>query len=250
MNDYRLYIFLGFLTLFIFLEYFFPFHPRVELRSKRWRVNLSIIVIASVIGRLLFPLTLVEMAILVEKKGLGLLNQVQGFENIKIILGIILLDFFIYLQHVASHRFNFLWRIHRVHHADVDLDTTTALRFHPVEIILSLIYKGILITLFGFSANTVLAFEIILNLTAMFNHSNIHIPPSLEKVLRKIIVTPQMHIVHHSGKRKEHDNNYGFNLSIWDSLFGTYKKFSDGSVGLSQFKNLSLLESLKLPFFK
>ena len=250
MNDYRLYIFLGFLTLFIFLEYFFPFHSRTTQRSRRWPVNLSIIIIASFIARLIFPLSLAEFAVLIGEKNLGIFNQIEVAGNVKVILGIILLDFFIYLQHIASHRFNFLWRIHRVHHADVDLDATTALRFHPLEIVLSLIYKGLLIALFGFSASTVLMFEIILNLTAMFNHSNIHIPHALENILRKIIVTPQMHLVHHSGDREEHDNNYGFNLSIWDNLFSTYKQKSNGSIGLPRINNLSLLESLKLPFFK
>ena len=165
----------------------------------------------------------------------------------------IILDLAIYFQHLLFHKNRFLWKLHRVHHSDIDLDTTSALRFHPLEIALSLFFKAILIFIFGFSMEAIFVFEIILNFMSMFNHSNLHIPVKVEKILRWIIVTPQMHIIHHSTEQYESDTNYGFNFSFWDRIFKTYisKFMSKGIIGNKKYrtdKDHHMWDLLKQPF--
>ena len=162
--------------------------------------------------------------------------------GLSLILGLIIFDLAIYLQHILVHKVDFLWCFHRVHHTDVDLDLTSALRFHPVEILFSLMYKILIILIFGLSVETVLIFEILLNFMAMFNHANIAIHPRCERVLRYFVVTPQMHIIHHSVERGESDRNYGFNLSIWDRLFKTYQKAFDSNQLIGQETNRAIAD--------
>ena len=168
------------------------------------------------------PLIAVGAAMLAEIHGIGLLHFVVWPVWLEIALAVIVLDFAIWLQHVASHRIPMLWRLHRMHHADVDIDVTTALRFHPIEIGLSMLYKVVWVFLLGPSTLAVMLFEIVLNGCAMFNHANVALPERLDRILRPLAVTPDMHRIHHSVIEREHHSNFGFNLSIWDRAFGTY----------------------------
>ena len=233
--------------------------PRRNLTtSKKWRWfnNLSIIAINPVFLRLVFPVLAVGMAQTAQANGWGLLNHLGTTNVISLVAWIIALDLVIYLQHVMFHAVPILWRLHMVHHADLDYDLTTGLRFHPVEIILSMILKITIIVALGPPVVSVLAFEIILNGMAMFNHGNIKLPLSVDRFLRLLVVTPDMHRVHHSVIILETNSNYGFNLSIWDRLFGTYlaqpsKGHTDMIIGLSQFRDhrrLTLPWLLILPF--
>jgi sterol desaturase/sphingolipid hydroxylase (fatty acid hydroxylase superfamily) len=168
------------------------------------------------------PLLAVGAALDAEAQGWGLFNVISLPLWLEVVVVVLILDFAIWLQHLITHKVPFLWRIHRVHHADLDMDVSTAIRFHPIEIALSMMLKIGLVYLLGPAAIAVVMFEIILNGTAMFNHSNLALPAWLDRPLRKILVTPDMHRVHHSVHRNEHDSNYGFSLSVWDRLFGTY----------------------------
>jgi sterol desaturase/sphingolipid hydroxylase (fatty acid hydroxylase superfamily) len=218
--------------------------PRRRLnisKKTRWITNLSIITINPVLLRLIFPLLAVEVAQSAQVKGWGLLNQIEIPSVAAFGIGIVLLDLVVYLQHVMFHAVPLLWRLHMMHHADLDYDLTTGLRFHPVEIVLSMVLKLTIIVALGPPAAAVLAFEIILNGMALFNHGNIKIPPLVDRFLRLFVVTPDMHRVHHSVIIRETNSNYGFNLSIWDKLFGTYlaqpsKGHEDMVIGLSQFR--------------
>ena len=168
------------------------------------------------------PILAVGAATIAAQNGWGLMNLVALPTSIKIILAIILLDGAIYAQHVATHKIPLLWRLHKVHHADRDIDVTTGARFHPIEILISMLYKIVVVIALGAPAVAVFIFEVILNASAMFNHANWKMPQPLDKVLRLLIVTPDMHRVHHSVIHGETDSNYGFFLSVWDRLFGTY----------------------------
>ncbi|WP_419168251.1 sterol desaturase family protein [Halobacteriovorax sp.] len=188
--------------------------------------------------------------------GIGLFNWLNLPENLEIILSLIFFDFFIYLQHIATHKFKFLWKFHQVHHADIDLDVSSGNRFHTIEIALSFLYKFLLILLIGPSSKAVILFEILLNSMAMFNHSNIFIPKKIDNILRCFIVTPDMHRIHHSIKKNEHNSNFGFNLSIWDFIFKTYKespslgqlKMTIGLPYFRQQKYISPISLLTMPF--
>lgn len=221
--DIRMIVFVGGLLVFSCLELFFEYRDRTHSRKDRWFSNFSLIFLGSACVKILLPSGLAFVALYAKESDLGLFNIVSLDGTFVLFFSVVLLDFLIYLQHVLTHKVSFLWRFHRVHHADVDLDTTSALRFHPVEIIFSICYKVFLIFIFGFSVESIFVFEILLNFMAMFNHSNIGIPKPIERILRLFIVTPQMHIVHHSVHQEESDMNYGFNLSVWDRLFRTYK---------------------------
>ncbi len=252
-NELRVQIFIFGLVLFSILEFFISYRKRDLPRIQRWPHNFIMIFIGSLAAKLIFPLGMGAISTYTKSIGLGLFNFFEIPFIIEILLSIFILDFAVYLQHLIFHKVHFLWRFHRVHHSDIDLDTTSALRFHPIEIIISLIYKCIWILAFGFSLESILIFEIILNFMAMFNHSNIYIPARLEKVLRIFIVTPQMHIIHHSVEQYESDTNYGFNFSFWDRALKTYsKKFtSSGMIGNKRFrtsKEHNILEILKQPF--
>lgn len=239
-------------------------HPRLErdemrgaLRSRRWMTNLSMVVISSVALRFVFPLAAVGTALWAQSAGVGLFNVVAVPALVAGVVAFVVLDFAVWLEHVASHRIPLLWRIHRMHHADTGFDVTTALRFHPLEIVLSMVWKAAIIVALGAPVLAVLVFEIVLNGMAMFNHSNLRLPLGLDRWLRRVVVTPDMHRVHHSSIRRETDSNYGFNLSLWDRLFGVYvdqpKLGHDGmEIGLREWRDgreaAGLRWTLMLPF--
>lgn len=221
----RLAVFLSLFALFALLESRAPRRARVQPRSKRWMTNWGIVLLDTLTLRLMafaLPLLAVGAALDAQANGWGLMNALDVPLWLAVLLTVLIFDFAIWLQHLITHKVPILWRLHRVHHADRDIDVTTAIRFHPVEIALSMGLKIGLVYLLGPPALGIILFEIILNGTAMFNHANWRIPPRVDAVLRLFIVTPDMHRVHHSDQRAEHDSNYGFSLSIWDRLFGTY----------------------------
>jgi sterol desaturase/sphingolipid hydroxylase (fatty acid hydroxylase superfamily) len=191
----------------------------------RWLPNLGLVAVNTLCLRLLFPVTAVGLAVMGQEQQWGLLNQFvwpEWLEWTKLLLAVILLDLVIYLQHAVFHALPVLWRLHMVHHADLDLDVTTGLRFHPVEIILSMVIKLAAVHTIGASPLAVLIFEVLLNAMALFNHSNIRMPESVDRGLRWLVVTPDMHRSHHSHLSPETNMNFGFNLSLWDRMFGTY----------------------------
>jgi sterol desaturase/sphingolipid hydroxylase (fatty acid hydroxylase superfamily) len=211
-------------------------------RARRWPSNLGIVVVDAVLVRLLIPVAAVGMAILAAERGWGLLNITPWPIWLEVLIGFFALDLAIYGQHVAFHKVPILWRLHRMHHADLDIDVSTGLRFHPIEIILSMLIKIAVVVLVGVPALAVVIFEVVLNTTSMFNHSNAVMPISLDRIVRLIVVTPDMHRVHHSIKREETDSNFGFNLPWWDRLFGTYRAQPEAghesmTIGLPIFRN-------------
>jgi sterol desaturase/sphingolipid hydroxylase (fatty acid hydroxylase superfamily) len=220
----RLVCFLGIFIAIAVLEIVIPRRPLIVKKSLRWFGNLSVQIVNGFLPRLIFPILPVGMAVLWAQKGWGLLNFVPLPATTAIFLSLLVLDLVIYAQHVLFHRIHFLWRLHRMHHTDMDLDLTSALRFHPLEILISLLIKMAMVAVLGPPAAAVLIFEIILNGMAMFNHGNFRIPPKFDSYIRKIAVTPDMHLVHHSIFQQESNHNFGFNLSLWDRLFGTYQE--------------------------
>lgn len=223
---WRLGVFVGLFALFATLEALAPRRARSQPRSARWFTNLSIVVLDTLALRALaiaLPLLAVGAAVDAGRMGWGLFNALDWPLWLEVVLAILILDLAIWAQHLVTHKVPILWRFHRVHHADRDFDVTTALRFHPVEILASMMLKIGLVYLLGPAALAVLLFEIILNGTAMFNHSNLRLPLWLDRAVRLVLVTPDMHRVHHSIHRHEHDSNYGFALSVWDRIFRTYR---------------------------
>jgi len=203
-------------------------------RARRWPANLGIIVVDSVVLRLVFPVLAVGAAELAAARGWGLFHGLNAPFWLALPASLLILDLAIYTQHVVFHKVAVLWRLHRMHHTDLDFDVTTALRFHPLEIVLSMLIKLVLVTLLGVPAVAVMLFEVILNATAMFNHGNVGLPRRLDRALRWILVTPDMHRVHHSIRPEETDSNFGFNLPWWDRLFGTYRdQPRDGHAGMT-----------------
>lgn len=200
-----------------------PRRTQVVGRISRWPSNLGVVVLDAILVRILFPITATGLALLAEAKGFGLFNVWPIAGWIAIIASVVILDLVIYLQHVLFHAVPALWRLHRMHHADLEFDLTTGARFHPIEILLSMLIKFALIGALGTPAVAVLIFEVLLNATAIFNHSNVRLPGSIDRVVRCLIVTPDMHRVHHSVVVYETNSNFGFNLSWWDRLFGTYR---------------------------
>ncbi len=192
-------------------------------RVQRWPANLGIVALDTVLVRLLFPLSAVGLAVLAENRGWGLLNNWPLPGWLAVVISVVLLDLVIYLQHVMFHAVPALWRLHRMHHADLEFDVTTGSRFHPVEIILSMVIKLTVVAALGAPALAVLIFEVLLNATAMFNHSNVRLPLWIDRRLRWLVVTPDMHRVHHSVEVGETNSNFGFNLPWWDRLLGTYR---------------------------
>jgi len=189
---------------------------------RRWIANLGVVALNTVLVRLLFPAAAVGVAAFAAKHGWGFFNYAPVPAWIAAIVSILLLDLAIYLQHVMVHAVPALWRLHRMHHADLDFDVTTGGRFHPIEIVLSLLLKFVVIVAIGTPVLAVVIFEVLLNATSMFNHSNVRMAPGLDRVLRWFVVTPDMHRVHHSIEVDETNSNFGFNLPWWDRLFGTY----------------------------
>jgi len=219
----RLVAFAGVLAVMAAWEALSPRRSRTFSRRGRWPANLGIVALNTVIVRALFPAAAVGIAVSAQNHGWGLLNQ-YGFATwIAVAAGVILLDLAIYLQHAMFHAIPALWRLHRMHHADLDIDVTTGARFHPLEIALSISIKFTVIAALGIPPAAVLVFEVLLNASSMFNHSNVRIPLPLDRALRWLAVTPDMHRVHHSIERDETNSNFGFNFPIWDRLFGTYR---------------------------
>ena len=219
----RLGFFLGVFALVALWELAAPRRALVVSKARRWASNLGLVVLNTVMLRLLFPLAAVGVAAFCVQNGWGLINHFRVPFAIAVPLAVIAMDFVIWLQHVMVHAVPALWRLHRVHHADLDYDVTTGARFHPLEIILSMLIKFATIVVLGPPVVAVVIFEVLLNATAMFNHGNIRLPAGLDRVLRWIVVTPDMHRVHHSVEDDETNSNFGFNLPWWDRLFGTYR---------------------------
>ena len=243
-------------TLLLLLEAIFPRKQRSMPRGARWRTNLIIIIVDSVALRLMGPVTAIAVASYAAQNDIGLFNWTSLPGWLEFLLALILFALAIYAQHVISHKIPLLWALHKVHHADRDIDVTTAVRFHPVEIILSMLYKCTLVLLIGPSVFAVFIFALLLNLFAMFNHANLHLPLSVDRVLRLFVVTPDMHRVHHSTVKQETDSNFGFSISLWDRLFGTYTAqpaagHDDVVIGLDEYQSdhpNELWWSLLLPF--
>ena len=237
----RLSIFLGVFAVMAAWEALAPRRARSHGRLRRWPSNIGIVVLNTVILRIVFPMAAIEFAASVHGGGLGLMG-IFGLPGwVEFLIAIAILDLAIYLQHMLFHAAPLLWRLHRMHHQDLDFDVTTGARFHPVEILLSMGIKFMVIAALGPSAAAVLVFEALLNGMAMFNHANAKIPLGVDAILRKIVVTPDMHRVHHSILSNETNSNFGFNLSIWDRLFGTYRAQPAAgheamTIGIEQFR--------------
>jgi sterol desaturase/sphingolipid hydroxylase (fatty acid hydroxylase superfamily) len=219
-----------------------PRRAQAITRLLRWPNNLGLVVLNTLIVRLLFPFGAVGLAFVAQTKGWGLLNIIGLPALLAVPVAVLLLDLVIYVQHVVFHAVPVLWRLHRMHHADLEFDVTTGLRFHPGEIVLSMVIKFAAVLALGAMPLAVLIFEVLLNATSMFNHGNVRLPLWLDQVLRAIVVTPEMHRVHHSIDRRETDSNFGFNLPWWDHLFGTYRAqpalgHSHMIIGIDQFRN-------------
>ncbi|MGH6815296.1 MAG: sterol desaturase family protein [Hyphomicrobiaceae bacterium] len=255
-----------FLTMAL-LELFIPKRTLKAGRGRRWPTNLAIVGIdgllvrlmvwlPQMLGTLFIPLAAVAAALYAERSGFGLLNWVAWPAWLEIAIAVVVLDFALWLQHFGSHKIAVFWRLHQMHHADVDIDTTTGLRFHPIEIGLSMLYKMVWVLALGAPPIAVVLFEAILNGGSLFNHANVDLPRRLDRVLRLVLVTPDMHRVHHSILRREHDTNFGFNLSVWDRLLGTYTAQPEHghrgmTIGLPQYQSdgpTRLGWSLTLPF--
>ena len=219
----RLGFFIGIFALVAVWEFAMPRRRLSQPRWLRWYGNIGIVALNTMIVRLLFPLAPVGLAVLAESRGWGILNLVALPLWLEIAVSLVVLDLVIYLQHVVFHAVPVLWRLHRMHHADLDVDVTTGSRFHPVEIILSVLLKMAAVIVIGPPAVAVLVFDAVLNGTSMFNHGNVRLPPALDRVLRWFVVTPDMHRLHHSDLPAETNSNFGFNLPWWDRLFGTYR---------------------------
>jgi sterol desaturase/sphingolipid hydroxylase (fatty acid hydroxylase superfamily) len=225
-------------------------------RHVRWPSNFGIVVLDALLVRLIFPTTAVGFALVGDARGWGLFHLVALPTWIAVVVSVVLLDLAIYLQHVLFHAVPALWRLHRMHHADLAFDVTTGFRFHPIEILLSMLLKLAVIAAFGIPAGAVLIFEVLLNATSMFNHGNVRIADKLDLILRWVVVTPDMHRVHHSIQSAETNSNFGFNLSWWDRLFGTYRPEPSAgqqamTIGIEQFRNpreLRLDRMLVQPF--
>lgn len=230
----RLGIYLGVLAALMLWEVAAPRRALVQGRLRRWPGNIGIAALNTLVLRFVAPGAAVGIALWAEQAGIGLFNMVALPYWLAVLLSVLALDLLIYGQHVAFHKIGPLWRLHRMHHADLDIDATTGSRFHPVEILLSIAIKAAAVLLLGAPALAVLLFEILLNATSMFNHANVAMPAQLDRVLRRIVVTPDMHRVHHSWHREETDSNFGFNLPWWDRLFGTYRpQPRDGHDGMT-----------------
>lgn len=225
-------------------------------KGRRWFGNLGLVLLDTLIVRLLFPAAAIGMALMAEDFGWGLFNTVDVPYWLAIVLSVVLLDFATYLQHVMFHAIPALWRLHMVHHADVDFDVTTGIRFHPIEMVLSMLIKLAAVSVLGAPVIGVIIFEVVLNALAMFNHANVHIPLRLDRALRWMIVTPDMHRVHHSVDDVEYTTDFGFNLSWWDRLLGTYldqpaKGHQGMIIGLENFRDAAwqtIPRLLAMPF--
>ena len=253
----RLTFFGGVLLTMTLWELMTPRRSLIVRKGPRWASNLGFVVLNMVLSRILIPITAVGAALISQKQGWGLLHQVAWPPWVELTLAVLIMDLAIYWQHVMFHAVPVLWRLHLVHHADLDFDVTTGARFHTLEILISAGIKLVLVVLLGPSSVAVVVFEVLLNATAMFNHANVRMPLWLDKMLRGIVVTPDMHRVHHSVHRRETNSNFGFNLPWWDVLFGTYRSQpADGhetmTIGLARLRDEKQVDRLPgmliLPF--
>ncbi len=253
----RLGFFFGIFAVMALWELAAPRRALTSSKLVRWSNNLGLVFFNSFVLRLIFPAAAVGMAVFAKQQGWGLFNYKDVPFLVAVVASVVIMDFIIYLQHVMVHAIPILWRLHRVHHADLDFDVTTGARFHPFEIVLSMLIKFAIIMLLGPPLVAVVIFEVVLSTTSMFNHGNVRLPQSTDRWLRWIVVTPDMHRVHHSINDDETNSNFGFNLPWWDRLFGTYRdqprKGHDGmTIGIHQYrepKTVSWLPGmLALPF--
>jgi len=255
-------VFLGAFLLMALIELLWPKRKLLVSKKRRWLTNLGISVAATALLRLMamlaVPVAAIAASFYAQQHQIGLLNQIVWPLWAKVVVSLLVLDLAIWGQHLASHKIPIFWRLHQVHHADRDVDVTTAVRFHPVEIALSMLWKIVVVVPLGAPPLAVFLFEVILNGCAMFNHANIALPAWLDRALRLLIVTPDMHRVHHSVRFGEHDSNYGFNLSVWDRLFRTYTAQPEAghegmTIGLPPYQTKSptrFVWSLLLPFVR
>ena len=255
----RLTVFLSVLVCVALLELVSPMRELTVSKKTRWLNNLSLVILNTIVLRLVFPVAAVGVAIFCQNNSLGLLNIFSIPSWVKVILATLVLDFVIYLQHVLFHFLPLLWRFHKVHHVDLDIDVTTGLRFHPVEMILSMLIKIGVIFFIGAPVVAVIIFEVVLNAMALFNHGNIRLPKLIDKVLRMVLVTPDVHRVHHSTIVRETNSNFGFNLILWDKLLGTYqsqpqKGHIDMEIGLDNYRDPNQTQKIwniiRMPFLK
>ncbi len=252
----RLGFFFGVFGLMALWEVIAPRRQHMMSRMVRWRSNLGMVLLNTLLLRLLFPMAAVGFAVLGEENGFGLFNTLGSPFWLAVVLSVVAMDLIIYLQHVAFHAIPALWRLHSMHHADLDFDVTTGVRFHPIEIVLSMVIKLGVVMMLGPPAVAVILFEVLLNATALFNHANVHMPTALDRVLRWFVVTPDMHRIHHSHLPPETNSNFGFNLPWWDRLLGTYRSqpaegHEQMTIGLDPFRDPqrnTLLWMLALPF--
>ena len=239
----RLGAFAGIFAVMAIWELLGPRRVQTAGRLRRWPGNLGIVAFNTALARLIFPTTAVGLALVAEARGWGLFHAFAFAQWFAVAASVLLLDLVIYFQHVLFHAAPSLWRVHRMHHTDLDFDVSTGLRFHPVEIILSMLIKLMAIAALGAPALAVLIFEVVLNATSMFNHSNVRLPLVLDRMLRWVLVTPDMHRVHHSVVPRETNSNFGFNLPWWDRLFGTYRAQPAAghdamTIGIEDFRDL------------
>jgi sterol desaturase/sphingolipid hydroxylase (fatty acid hydroxylase superfamily) len=255
----RLGCFAGVFAVMLLWENTAPKRKLSVSRIERWTHNIGLLLLNSLVLRLLFPAAAVGIAYSAGSLGWGLFNQVALPFWLEVTAAVLLLDLAIYLQHRLMHRLPLLWKLHRVHHADLDIDMTTGSRFHTLEILLSMLIKGLAIFLLGPALLAVLIFEMLLNGMAVFNHANVRLPARLDSLLRRLLVTPDMHRVHHSILRQETDSNFGFNLSVWDRLFNTYvdqpeQGHQGMTIGIPGFRDARQVDRLPgmlaLPFVK
>jgi len=252
----RLVCFIGILIPLALWEVLSPRRVLTTAKSVRWFGNIGIVFLNTVALRALFPVLAVDLASMAGRNGWGILNHYRPPFWFAVVIGLIALDLLIYLQHILFHSVPAFWRLHMLHHADLDVDVSTGLRFHPIEIIMSMGIKMAAVAAIGPPAVSVIIFEVVLNATSLFNHGNIRMRSWLDAILRRIVVTPDMHRVHHSVVIRETNSNFGFNFPWWDRLFGTYREqpsagHVDMVIGLSQFRNaarLTLPWMLLLPF--
>jgi sterol desaturase/sphingolipid hydroxylase (fatty acid hydroxylase superfamily) len=219
-----------------------PRRPLSAGRLARWPGNFGIVLVDALLVRLILPTAVVGASLYAAGHGFGLFHWLDMRLSVAAILGFLVLDLVIYAQHVVFHYVPWLWRLHRMHHADLDIDVSTGLRFHPFEILISLAIKLTTVIAFGIPPIAVIVFEVVLNATSLFNHSNVRMPAWLDRIARLLVVTPDMHRVHHSVERAEHNSNFGFNLPWWDRLFGTYRRepaagHENMTIGLPMFRD-------------
>jgi len=256
IQQIRFAVFLGVFLLMLALESIIQRHPTVDSKKKRLGINLALTGIDILAVRLVFGAAAVGAAQFAEERGWGLFNYFEWWHGLEVVAAVIILDLMIYIQHVVVHMIPFFWQFHVVHHSDLDLDVSSGLRFHPIEILGSMLFKIGLVFALGPSPFAVVLFEAVLNGMAQFSHSNITLPGKLDYFLRYIIVTPDMHRIHHSVEKVETNSNFGFNLSIWDRLLGTYIQEAKREqpkiiIGVDQFRTsdeVSLKNLLLMPF--